>query len=226
MAIALSWSRLSDFQSCPRKFYLKYIEKAFKPEEKSIHLIKGEQLHKQLENYVVAKNGGGEMPPGFSPNVQETLPFVDKLFASFSQVHPEAQVAADVKWGPQEWFGANVAWRAIWDVIAINSDQIFIGDYKSGRVYDYGSSYGQLHLSAVMALNRYNVDKVHVAYIYIEHKKITKFTVSQNERSQVQAHFDEWYDKVNAEKDFKATPNEYCKYCPANKAQCQFSRKL
>jgi hypothetical protein len=42
--------------------------------------VKGEQLHKQLEDYVIAKNGGAAMPLGFSPEVRETLPYVDKLF--------------------------------------------------------------------------------------------------------------------------------------------------
>ena len=55
MAIALSWSRLSDYLQCPLKFKLKYLTKEFPPEdfEKSVHLVKGAQYHKQLEDYVL-----------------------------------------------------------------------------------------------------------------------------------------------------------------------------
>ena len=47
--MALSYSRLSDFNQCPRKFYLKYVEKAanfqMKQEDKSIHLVRGDNVH-------------------------------------------------------------------------------------------------------------------------------------------------------------------------------------
>lgn len=228
MSIALSWSRLSDYQSCPRKFYLKYVEKAFPPEDpkKSIHLIKGEQYHRQLENYVLAKNGQGDMPVDFSPAVADTLPVLDKLYSAFQNVYPEAQIACDYSWKPQDWFGSAVAWRAIWDCVALNPNQALIIDYKSGKVYDYTSQYGQLHLSAAIALNRFDIEYVDVAYLYIEHKKTTKFRVTQEDNAKVMKFFESEHDRVNADKEFKPTANEYCKYCPAVKSQCQFSRKL
>lgn len=226
--IALSWSRLSDYQQCPRKFHLKYISKSFPPEDqKSIHLVKGEQLHKQLEDYVIAKNGGAAMPLGFSPEVRETLGYVDKLFEMFDQVHPEAQIACTEKWQPAEWFGKDVGWRSIWDVIALRPDNCFIGDYKSGKIYPYGNSYGQLHLSAVIAMNKWpELPEVRAAYIYIEHKKITPVKVTREELPAVQAFFDKKFEDVQMEKKFEPTANDNCKWCPATKAQCQYSRKL
>ena len=112
--IALSWSRLSTFQQCPLKFHLQFISKTFKEEEKSIHLVKGEQLHKQLEDYVIAKNGGAAMPLGFSPEVKTTLPYVDKLYSLYDAIYPEAQIASTPQWKPAEWFDKSVGWRAIW----------------------------------------------------------------------------------------------------------------
>lgn len=238
--IALSWSRLSTFMQCPRKFHLTYITKSFPPEDgKSIHLVKGEQLHKQLEDYVIAKNGQSAMPLGFSPEVRETLPYVDKLFANFAEVYPEAQVAADVNWKTTEWFGKDTAWRAIWDVIALNPNIVYIGDYKSGKVYPYGEKPGQLHLSAVMALERWpNVPEVRAAYVYIEHKQIHPIKVVREENvideqgkpvaglQSTKQYFVDWFDKVQVEKLWNPQPNEFCKWCPATKAQCKFSRKL
>jgi CRISPR/Cas system-associated exonuclease Cas4 (RecB family) len=225
--ISLSWSRLSSYNQCPRKFHLQFITKSFPEEEKSIHLIKGEQLHKQLEDYVIAKNGGAAMPLGFSPEVRETLPYVDKLFALYSAVYPEAQVSAGRDWKPLEWFDKSTMYRAIWDVVALRDTTCFIGDYKSGKVYPYGSTYGQLHLSAVIALNRFpEVPEVNAAYIYIEHKKVHPIKVTRTELPQVQAHFEAEFEKVQKEVNWDPTPNEFCKWCPATKAQCKFSRKL
>lgn len=225
--IALSWSRLTTFQQCPRKFHLQFISKSFKEEEKSIHLIKGEQLHKQLEDYVIAKNGGAPMPLGFSPEVRETLPYVDKLFSLYNSVHPEAQVACNIDWKPVEWFDKSTAWRAIWDVVGLRPQTCFIGDYKSGRIYPYGQGFGQLHLSAVVALERFqDVPEVNAAYIYVEHKKVTPIKVTREQLSEVRDHFNKEFEKVQMEKTWDPTPNEFCKYCQATKAQCQFSRKL
>ena len=225
--IALSWSRLSTYKQCPLKFHLQFISKSFKEEEKSIHLIKGEQLHKQLEDYVIAKNGGAAMPLGFSPEVRETLPYVDKLFSLYEQVHPEAQIACTADWKPTEWFSKDAGWRAIWDVVGLSPQTCFIGDYKSGRIYPYGDGYGQLHLSAVIALERFDtVPVVNAAYIYIEHRKVTPIRVTRKELPQVQDHFDKEFEKVQMEKNWDPTPNEYCKYCQATRAQCKFSRKL
>jgi CRISPR/Cas system-associated exonuclease Cas4 (RecB family) len=227
--IALSWSRLSDFMSCKLKFKLKYIDKAFPKEdaEKSIHLVKGEQFHKQLEDYVLAKNGLQPMPLGFSPEIKATLPYVDKLYSVFAQVHPEAQVASTVEWKPTEWFGKDAAWRAIWDVIGLRQEACFIGDYKSGKIYDYGSGYGQLHLSAVIASERFPwAEEIRTAYIYIEHKHIYPVNIKRADMPVVKQYFDDKFGEVQEEKEFAPTKNDYCKYCPATMRQCKFSRKL
>lgn len=226
--IALSWSRLSDYTQCPRKFMLKYISKSFPPEDqKSIHLVKGEQLHKQLEDYVIAKNGQAPMPLGFSAEVKGALPYVDKLFTKYASVHPEAQVATDVNWKPTDWFGKDTAWRAIWDVIGLSGSEVFIGDWKSGKIYPYAESYGQLHLSAVIALERFqDAPEVTAAYVYIEHRHVHPVRVTRKELPQVRAHFEGLFDQVQNEKTWDPKQNDNCKWCPATKSQCQFSRKL
>lgn len=238
--IALSWSRLNTYMECPRKFSLAYITKSFPPEnEKSIHLIKGEQLHKQMEDYVIAKRGDGVMPLGFSPEVRQSLPYVDKLFAIYDEVYPEAQVAFTVDWQPTEWFGRDVAWRGIWDVIGLKNTRCFIGDWKSGKIYPYGEGFGQLHLSALMAMMKWkDVPMVDCAYVYLEHKQVTSVKVAREVGltypdgrpvptvQEVKTYFEQKFEKVQTEKAWEPTPNENCKWCPATRAQCKFSRKL
>lgn len=239
--IALSWSRLSTYKQCPLKFYLQFITKTFREEEKGIHLIKGEQLHKQMEDYVNARNGLATMPLGFSPEVQQTIPYVDKVMKLYTSVHPEAQIACREDWTPTEWFAKDTAWRAIWDLTALAPTHVYIGDYKSGKIYPYGEGFGQLHLSAVIGLNKWKeVPMVDATYIYMEHKKITPIKVFRDpnhgqtdERGrpyphlqQVQEYFDEEFQKVQMEKTWDPTPNDNCKYCQATRAQCKFSRKL
>lgn len=226
--IALSWSRLSDYMQCPKKFHLKYISKSFpKEDENNIHFVKGREIHKQLEEYVIAKNGQGTMPLGFTPSVKGALPYVDKLYARFTNVYPEAQIACTPNWKPAEWFGGDVGWRAIWDVVGLAPSECYVGDYKSGKVYPYGSTFGQLHLSAVIALNRFpDVPEVNSAYIYVEHRHIEPVKVTRADLPKVQAYFDAKFEEVQKEVEWAPRQNEFCKWCPATKAQCPMSRKL
>lgn len=245
--IALSWSRLSTFQQCPKKFYLQFISKSFPEEEKSIHLVKGEQLHKQMEDYVLAKNGQATMPLGFSPEVKQSLPYVDKLYTIYDQIFPEAQIACTPDWKPAEWFGKDVGWRAIWDVTGLRTNTCFIGDWKSGKVYpmnkttnpDGSRSFGQLHLSSVIGLMRWNeLPEIISAYVYLEHKVVQTVKVTREKTDQllngepvphleeVRAFFDREFERVQMEKNFEPIANENCKWCPATRAQCRMSRKL
>lgn len=238
--LALSWSRLSTYQQCPLKFHLSFITKSFKQEEKSIHLIKGEQLHKQLEDYILAKNGQAAMPLGFSPEVRGALPYVDKLYTLYDSIHPEAQVACNKEWKPAEWFGKDVAWRAIWDASCLKPNTCFLPDWKSGKVYALGDTYGQLHLSAVIAMERWEqLPEVNAAYVYIEHQKVTTIKVTREPTDlkdvqgkpvpflrQVRDYFEDQFEKVQMEKNWDPLVNDNCKWCQATKAQCKFSRKL
>lgn len=238
--IALSWSRLSTYMACPRKFHLAYISKSFREEEKSIHLVKGEQLHKQMEDYILARNGMGVMPLGFSAEVKQSLPYVDKLYTLFEAIHPEAQVAADINWKACEWFAKETAWRAIWDASALSANKCFIADWKSGKVYPYGDGFGQLHLSSVIALERWEaLPEVTSAYVYLEHRVVTPIKVTREKTTQVDSqgklipalpavkqYFVDWFDKVQMEKAWEPIANENCRYCQATRAQCKYSRKL
>lgn len=232
--IALSWSRISDYKQCPLMFNLKYIEKAFPPEDasKSIHLVKGAAYHKQLEDYTYWKLGARQLPTDFSPAVQQAIPIVDKMVTNFQQVWPERQVAVGYNFEPTTWFNSDgnpeVAFRSIWDISGVNPGHAAIFDWKSGKVYDYEDESGQLHLSAVMGNAIYGVDEVDIAYVYIEHKVIKPnppLKLTQQDFPHIKKHFQMIFDEVNERKTWEPTPNKYCNYCKATPKQCRFSPK-
>ena len=239
MAIALSWSRVSDWQQCHRQFFLRYVAKAFPQEDasKSIHLVKGAEMHKQMENYTYAKINKKEAAvTQASPACRDAFGIVDRVHANFAEIWPERQVAVTYDFKPTEWFGADVAWRSIWDFSGINRrsagnrGHALIIDWKTGKVTDYdGGEPGQLHLAAAMAIPVYDVDDVYVFYAFLEHKVRVPATplkiTAEGDYQPVKGYFNQIYDRVNEEKEWKPEVNPYCNYCPATKAQCQFSRK-
>jgi CRISPR/Cas system-associated exonuclease Cas4 (RecB family) len=119
--IALSHSRLNTYHQCPRKFKLQFLDKAFPQEDvdKSPHLVRGNNVHKALENYIVKKRSGQVGIPASSlKEVETTKPLIDSLFDSFDDVMPEAQLAVSPEWRQVEWFSSDAYYRAIIDVIA------------------------------------------------------------------------------------------------------------
>lgn len=231
MAIALSWSRISDYQQCPRKFYLKYLAKGFPPEDvsKSIHLVKGAEMHKQLENYTLAKINGEAPAAHMSGAVANALPIVDSIFKNFGKVWPERQVAVTYDFRPTEWFGKDVGFRAIWDISAVNVRSALIFDWKTGKVQNFDEEEpGQLHLSSAMAEPVLDVDDVSIAYAYIEHKVMKPpkpLNFKKDEFPHIRGFFQRIYDTVNREKDWKPRANQFCNWCPATQKQCELSRK-
>jgi CRISPR/Cas system-associated exonuclease Cas4 (RecB family) len=230
---ALSYSRISDYRQCPLKFKFKYVDKSakFKEDEgKSPHLIRGGNVHKALETYILQKKIGEEVRISSLPEVESTKPFVDKLFTMYSEIVPESQIAVNNNWQQVEWFAKDAYMRAIFDVIALNSNQVFIGDFKTGKMHDYAGSMehpGQLHLSAAIALKLFpKIPTVQTAYLYVDHKKIINLEFDRDQGDEISAKFDDEHKQINSDTEFKPKINDFCKWCPATKTMCPFSRKL
>lgn len=235
MGIALSWSRLSDYHQCPLKFRLKYLDKnqKFKEDEsQSPHLVRGSNVHKALENYVVQATSNGELEVTVSslPEVEQAKPFADRYIKNYEQVIPETQIAINKDWQRVEWFASDAYYRAIFDVIAIRPADVTIIDWKTGKMRDYDggpSGMGQLHLSAGIALHLWpEVPEVNTVYAYVDHRKTLPKKFLRDDAQKIREHFDHMYDVVNSDESFKPKVNEFCKWCPATRDMCPYSRKI
>lgn len=234
--IALSWSRLSDYNQCALKFKLKYLDKnpKFKEDESaSPHLVRGSNVHKALENYVVQVQSQGQLEVKITslPEVETTKPFVDRFLQNYDVVVPESQIAINDQWQRVEWFDRSAYYRAIFDLIALRPTDVQIVDYKTGKMRDYDggpSGFGQLHLSGAIALTLWpDVPEVTTTYAYVDHRQtIAKRFTQEEDRERLVAHFKAEHEKVNSDDKFRPTVNEFCKWCPATRDMCPYSRKL
>jgi hypothetical protein len=196
---------------------------------KSPHLVRGSNVHKALENYIIKKRAGEQnIAPSSLPEVERTKPLIDNLMAIYD-VHPELQLAINENFEAVDWFSKDAWFRAIYDMIGFGPN-LFFGDFKTGKLADYSGSLdmpGQLHLSSLMGMAVWpDYDEIDNRYIYVDHKqtKILKLTRSE--------HFEPLKEKlvlehrqVNEEKNFDPKSNEFCKWCQATKDQCPNSRK-
>ena len=233
MTIALSWSRLSDYNQCALKFKMKYLDKMpmFKMDDQnSPHLVRGNNVHKALESYVVQKNAGNDVPVTSLQEVESTKPFIDRYLSSYAMVMPETQIAVDKDWKQVEWFASDAYYRVIYDLIAINPTHVAVVDYKAGKMRDYDggpNGFGQLHLAGGIALHLWpNIERVDSVYAYVDHKQTVPKVFTRDDSTRLREHFDAESLKVNSDKEFKPTINEFCKWCPVTRKHCPYSRKI
>jgi hypothetical protein len=232
MTMALSYSRLSDYRQCPNKFKLKYITKAknfIEDPNKSIHLVRGGNVHKGLENYVIKKRAGEVGIPASSlAEVESTKPLIDSLMTIYD-VHPELQVAIDVNWQVVDWFSKDAWFRVIYDLIGFGRN-LFLGDYKTGKFKDYTGSMdepGQLHLSSLVAMAVWEqFEEVDNRYIYVDHKKTIDLKLTRTEHFEtLKQSLIREHAEVNAETIWAPTKNEFCNFCQATLDQCIHAKR-
>ena len=113
-------------------------------------------------------------------------------------------------------------------MIARAGNIALIGDYKTGKYKDYSppNGYGQLELSSAIALSIFDVEEVKTIYLYVDHKKSIQKHYTKDDKNRLVDHFTAEHVKVNSEKNFDPTSNEFCTYCESTKSQCKYSRKL
>lgn len=231
--MALSHSRISDFDQCPLKFKLKYIDKApeFKMDKsKSPHLIKGEKIHKYLEDYVNDRKAGDEVDENSLDAVENGKEFADSVIEEYGveNVFAELQLAINKDWQPTGWFDSDAYMRAIVDFSAYGSNKAAAIDWKSGKFTSYTpeSGFGQLELTAgFMFALKPEIERVETRYAYVEHRKAVKKTYTNDQYIPIRNYFDAKSEEVNAESKFLPKKNRFCNWCEATKSMCPHGTK-
>lgn len=212
MNIALSWSRVAVFRECPYKFKEKFITKTYPDDSNNPAFAKGKEVHSQLENYVKAKKKGIEKPVGLIAG--NGLPIVDAIMAQPGICFPELQLAVKADWSKVDWFGKDIMYRAIVDLLHINNNQALIADYKTGKAAPYTDNRGQLHLSAAFVFELYpEVETITSALLFLEHKQTNKYLFTREMHAANKAAWELEAIAINEETEFAPKKNEYCHSC-------------
>ena len=223
--IALSFSRLSDFEACPNKFKLKYITKEYPDESDNPAFVKGNIIHKQLEDFINYL-GNGIDEPILNTHTKNVAPLLQGLHsASNGQIFSEKQIAVNQDWERCDWFDKPyvVKYRAIIDCLVFMDDStLYIIDFKSGKIREYEDGpTTQLKLTAAMLFNLYpNIESITSCYLFVEHKKTVKVKFNRGQLKDLMKPFNEAHKMVNEETEFKYKKHQYCHWCKAEADQC------
>lgn len=207
-AFAWSYSKLKNYETCPKRHFHVDIAKDFK-EAESEQLKFGNYVHKELANAIVAR---GAVPE----NIKELQKWVQKVITSPGNILVEQQLAILRDYTACTWFDKKTWFRGIGDVIKIVGNIALIIDWKTGKVTEDSV---QLMLMAQCVFSHYpSIQAVRAEFVWLKEDA----TTSQNFlRSDMPGHWASLLPRVgnlesaNQTMTYPAKPGFLCKrWCP------------
>jgi hypothetical protein len=146
-----SYSSISLFQQCPRKYHrLRVVKDIVEPPQQ--HLIYGTDVHEAAENYVCKSI---DLPAKYSAfkNILDTL----KKIPGEKYCEYEMGLTKDLE--PCAFKASDVWFRGIADLLVIDGDSAHIIDYKTGKSSQYADT-KQLELLALLTFKHFPQVKI------------------------------------------------------------------
>ena len=211
MSITWSYSNLSLYQQCPKKYYHLRIAKDIK-EAPSDAIAFGNKIHKIAQEYVESDK---PIPAEYVDAMQAPL---DKLKSMQGQKLCENKLGLTVDLKPCGFFDKNVWWRGIADIIVLQDDKAFTVDYKTGKKSQY-ADLKQLEILSLALFKHYpHIKKVKAGLMFFFAEDFVKADYSADQQDEL---WGPWVSDVGLLEDsvnsgvWNAKPNFTCRgWCP------------
>jgi len=163
-----SFSKISTFVGCPRKFKYRYIDKLPQEPRDMTALLKGSCVHSMLEKYP---------EPSTSKLVSEYQYILDEFLKTKYKKYLEIPAKKEESFGLTNkleqctYKDKNAMLRGFIDYYTILDDKMVIIDWKTGRVKEPRYvDFTQLMYYAIYMFKKYSkINKIEVMYLYVEH---------------------------------------------------------
>ena len=203
-----SFSAWKLYDQCPFKFKCLKIDKLKEPQ--SPHLKRGNDIHKEMELYLVGK--------------LDEVPESGKEFASLLEMlrgldpFVEQEWAFTDSWGRTKWRDWKNCWlRVKTDVCVIAGRDGLIVDHKTGKKYD--ENVEQIELFALSGFHIHpQVDNFEMRLWYLDSGEEV---VEERSRDQVPEMKAAWMDRIGPmfnDTIFAPKPNKFCDWCHFRKS--------
>lgn len=219
---AWSYSSIKTFEQCPKKYYHLKVAKDVK-DTGSAATVYGTEVHKAAENYI---KDGVEVPPKFS----FIRPVVEALSKIDGDKHCEIKlgVAYDgAEYTPTTFFGSDVWWRGIADLLIVNGDKAYLVDYKTGKNAKYADT-KQLDIMAGAVFVHYpQVNRVKSALAFVVSNDFIKKDHTRDLYKSYLSTFDPLLERLAAAEEndvWNAVSGPLCAYCPVVKCEHNIRR--
>lgn len=180
-----SYSSISLFQQCPRKYYrLRVAKDIVEPPQQ--HLIYGTNVHKAAEDYVCK---GIDLPAKYSAfkNMLDTLKKIP------GEKHCEYEMGLTKDLEPCAFKAPDVWFRGIADLLVIDGDSAHIIDYKTGKSSQYADT-KQLELLALLTFKHFRqVKTIKAGLVFLVATDLVK---AKFEESVQQSAWQRWMPEI------------------------------
>lgn len=229
-----SWSasRLRDYLLCPFKAKLKHINRLKEPQSEP--MARGDRIHKLAEAWIRGEILG-EIPEELA-RFKELLAYLRERFQRRTLMTVVEDSWAYTKdWEPATWDDWAKAWLRVKIDTAWEDEKepgvLIVNDWKTGKfrreeTSDYEE---QLRLYSVAALLQPAYEHIHSVRARLSYLDlgitypaapvdVARLTYHRTDLENLK---NEWETRVGpmfADREFCATPNRYCQWCPFRKA--------
>jgi len=213
-SFAWSYSKLKNFETCPKRYYNIDVTKRVK-EEEGEELAYGNQLHAALANAI---SGKAPLPDSFK-KMQKWVDLVTGQVTNgdnMPTILVEQKLAIDKDYGPTSFFDNSAWYRGVADVIKISGPVAVVLDWKTGKILEDGI---QLALMAQCVFAHHaGVQKIRTEFIWLKHDARTRCDFTRDDMISV------WstllprvgaLERAHKTNEFPPKPGGLCRrYCP------------
>jgi len=219
MKYTWSYSSISLFKQCPRKYYRMRIVRDI-VEPPTAHLDYGKEVHKAAEDYVCNDKS-------LDPRYGFIKPHLDLLKSLPGLKLCEYEMGLTKKFEPVGFNDENVWFRGIADLLIIDGDAAMIVDYKTGKSSQYADT-KQLELLALLTFKHFpHVKTIKAGLIFVVAQDLVKASYTNNVQEEA---WTRWLPEIqHLEKAMESdvwnpVPNFTCrKFCPVQ--DCEHNGK-
>ena len=212
-----SYSSIKTFDQCPKKYFHLKVAKDVK-DEPGEAADYGTAVHEAAEHYV--KNGT-PIPAKFG----YMKPIVESLAAIEGEKHTELKLGVaktDTGFEPCGFFGKNVWWRGIVDLVIINGEKAHMVDYKTGKNAKYADPKQLDVMAGALFVHYPELKTIKSALAYVVSNEFIPKVHDAKQRDKYLATFDNELDRLeHAELSgvWNAKTSPLCGWCPVTSCE-------
>jgi hypothetical protein len=203
-----SFSKLRNYETCPKRHYHYDIIKDVAENQTSGPLKEGNDLHKAFERRV---RDGIKLPISYIRHEKNLL----ALMNDHGDNTAEQKLAIDNEFRPVGFFSDKAWLRVVIDFCKLRERDAVVVDYKSGKPSDDES---QLSIQAATVFHHIeDLEKIKSAYWFVNYDKMVAKIYSRNNLSSIWANILPRVDKLqhaHEEQEYPPRPSGLCiRYC-------------
>lgn len=215
MSVAWSYSSLSAFETCERRYQLTRVTKQVK-EPQSQEMTHGNEVHKALEIAVAEQT---PLPEKY----KKYIPIVEAVRSAPGQKLAEMKFGLTQSYTPTGFFAKDVWLRGVLDLTVVNPGVVTVIDWKTGKPK---SDIDQLKLFAGAAFALHpHAKTVKTGYAWLAYNKFDTEVFHRDDVPQIWQEFIPRVERLNTAMrtgTFLPKPSGLCGWCPVGSQLCEF----